>query len=515
MSRLRLQSLVLTFVFAWACASTKPLPDDAPAPIAPSTEQPPGEGLNERPEESNEDGAAGNTTDAEARREREERDSREAEEKRAKEAQERAALEAERTSQVEKRMEGPLAEARALESAGRIDDAMRVLDVAAKIEPEGWTLHYNMGLLHERLGEHDAAIAAYRRALEAKSDFAAASANLTRLYIRSHRLREAEVELRTRITAHPRNTAFRNQLVRVLMEQGGARAEMAEAESKRVLKFDERNVDAMVNLGQMWLAEGKFELAKQVLDNAREIDPDNPAVWNLIAFTQLSLDMKPLALDSFRKAAALREDFPEAHNNLGAMLNEVNDCDGAIRELELAVKYAPDWAEAHMNLGNAYRCAREYEKAQTEYERAIAMADAREVTKGMSDPWFNLAILYLDGDVPGIEKLERLKRSVGYFEKYQAAGGEDTRTARYLDEAAKSIEKEEKRLARVAEQKKREEEKRQREEAARKAEEERKAAELAARHAEIERLKVEGKSDIIIRKASPPPRMLKLPKEDI
>ena len=44
------------------------------------------------------------------------------------------------------------------------------------------------------------------------------------------------------------------------------------------------------------------------------------------------------ALESFRKAAELREDFPEAHNNYGAMLNEVNDCEGATRELELAVK---------------------------------------------------------------------------------------------------------------------------------------------------------------------------------
>lgn len=510
----RLLLLAALAVAATACASRQVVPTpgvppaeaEAPAVEAPAEPQPePAEPA--EPVESDEERAL---------REAEEKERAEAEARAAEEA--RKAEEAARQQAVQERLSTTFDAVQASVKAGQWDDAVAALERALAEEPEAWAAYYNLGLLLERQGQRDKAIEQYKKALALKPDYEQASANLTRLYIRSDQLRQAEAELRKRIVDHPRNTAFRNQLVRVLIAQGGDRVKHAEAESKRVLKFDERNVDAMVNLGTIWFNEGKFELAKQVLDNAREIEPDNPAVWNLIAFTQLRLDMKPLALDSFRKAAELREDFPEAHNNLGAMLNEVNDCDGAIRELELAVKYAPDWAQARLNLGNAYRCARQYEKAQKEYETALTLDEHRGADRS-SDPWFNLAILYLDGDIPDLEKLDRLKQSVVYFEKYQAAGGDDPRTGRYLDEAKKNIDKEAKRLERVAEQERRAAERKQQEEAKRRAEEERQRAELAARQAEIERLKVAGKSDIVDEAPTPlpgpPPRMQKVPKEDL
>src|SRR5690606_24790881 len=127
--------------------------------------------------------------------------------------------------------------------AGQWDEAIGALEQALVEEPEAWAAHYNLGLLLERQGRRDQAIAQYKQALTLKPDYEQASANLTRLYIRSEQLRQAETELRKRITDFPRNTAFRNQLVRVLIAQGGDRVKHAEAESKRVLKFDERNVD--------------------------------------------------------------------------------------------------------------------------------------------------------------------------------------------------------------------------------------------------------------------------------
>lgn len=434
---------------------------------------------------------------------------------------ESASERAEREALAEKlkgALEPSFSEVRAAVERGRLDEAVAILKRTVEKQPNAWAAFYNLALLSERRGHRDEAVELYKKALTFNPEYEAASANLTRLYIRSGRLREAESELRERIAKYPRNAAFRNQLVRVLIEQGGDRAKMAEAESKRVLKFDERNVEAMVNLGTIWFREGKYELAKQVLDNAREIDETNPAVWNLIAFTQLRLDMKPLALDSFRKAAALRDDFPEAHNNLGAMLNEVNDCDGAIRELEMAVAYAPDWAEARLNLGNAYRCGRQYEKAKAEYEAALALERQTGSEAQASDPYFNLAILYLDGDMPELSKLDRLTQSLAYFEKYQASGGDDPRTGRYVDEATKNLDKEAKRLERVAEQERRAEKRRLEEEAARAAEEERLRVELAARHARIEKLKVAGKSDIVDAVSEPAqkrPRMRKVPKSDV
>lgn len=373
--------------------------------------------------------------------------------------------------------------------------ALEALHALAKEEPGAFVAHYNAGVLYERLGEQKRAIASYREALRIKPDYAPASDNLTRIYLREGDTRRAEADLRRRISAFPENLALRNQLVRVLLHQD--QQDEAEAEAKRILKADERNVEAMLNLATLWHGQKKYELAKQVLDNAREISPDDAVVWNALAFTHLALGHKPLALEAFRRAAELREDFPEAHNNLGALLNEANDCAAAIQALETAVRHAPDYPQVRMNLGNAYRCAREFAKAQAEYEKVL------ELDPRASDALFNLAILHLDGEMEGVERLERLKKSVAFFDRYHAAGGGDPRLERYRDEASKSIGKEEDRLRRVAERERLAKERARAEEEKRKAEEERRRVEeekarIAAeqRRREIESRKVASKGDL-------------------
>ena len=377
--------------------------------------------------------------------------------------------------------------------AGKDQVAMGIYQRAAKQMPQSWAGHYNLGVLYERQGEDQKAVDEYETALSLKPDYDDASANLTRLFLRNHEEQRAEAELRQRILAHPRDIPFRNQLVRVMIAEG--RLDAAEAESKQVLKVDERNTDAMVNLATVWYGEKKYELAAQVLDNAKTISPNDQAVWNLLAFCQLGLEEKPLALESFKRAAALREDFPEAHNNYGVMLNEVNDCEDATRELSLAVRYAPDYAQAHLNLGNAYRCARRFDEAKAEYEKALALDSS------MSDPYFNLAILYLDSDVKGkdgkvLPKLDRLEKSLAFFDKYRAAGGDDSRLGRYYAEAQKKVVDENARLKRLGEMKFREAEEKKKRAEEKKLAAEKAAAEAKKEAAYIEANKVGGLSDI-------------------
>jgi Flp pilus assembly protein TadD len=428
---------------------------------------------------------------------------REAAELRAREEAELKAKEAERLAAEERRK---ASEARLKElfdgaltslQAGSEADAIASFEKAAADQPDSYAALFNLGVLFERKGERDRAIDAYSRALAVKPDYEQASDNITRLYLRGNQLQRADSELRKRILQFPRVPAFRNHLARVMIAQG--REEEAERQAKGVLRIDELNVEARLQLATIWYRQGKFELVKQVLDDAKEIDPKNPAVWNLHAFALLRLDLKPLALESFRKAADLREDFPEAHNNLGALLNEVNDCDAARRELELAVRYAPDYAEAHMNLGNAYRCSRQYDRAQAQYEKALEL-DARA-----PEPFFNLAILYLDGEINGIEKLARLEKSLGYFDRYRAQGGDDPRTDRYVVEAKKGLEKEQARLERLREQERKSKEKAELAERKKRENEEKARLETERKRAEIDRLKVAGRADFDDEPTTPPP----------
>ncbi len=304
----------------------------------------------------------------------------------------------------------------------------------------GW---YNLALVREQKGDVSGAKSAYRQALQVKPDFAEAAANLTASQIRRGKVEEAERDLRRRIAKYPAQLEFRNLLAGILVVRGGrSNLEAAFTEARKVLKADERNVGAMIVLGQVFYRQGKTELAGSVLDNAAQIDPSNAQAHNLRGFVFLAQKERDKAFLQFKKAAELRPDFPEAHINYGAFLNQSQSFDEAVRELELAVKYAPKMATAHLNLGNAYRGAGQHKKAMAEYHRV------QELDPRSADALFNLGLLYLDAPLEGLSALDRLKKARDYFDRYKAAGGQDERVSLYIGDADKAIKKEERRVDR-------------------------------------------------------------------
>jgi Tfp pilus assembly protein PilF len=304
---------------------------------------------------------------------------------------------------------------------------------------------YNAGVLHERLGDNGSAQRVYLKALDADPEFEPASGNLTRLRIRAGRASEAEADLRGRIRRFPANSGLRSQLVELFIATG--RLDAAEQEARAILKSDEHYVPAMVSLASIYHSKKRNELAKMVLENARQIDPEDPTVWNKLGFVEIALGDQPQALEDFKKAASLRPDYAEGHLNYGAMLNEAEDFPGAVKELELAVQSAPENAAAHLNLGNAYRGTKELAKAEREYERAL------KLDPKLDDAYFDLGVLYLDGESPDLQVLARLERAIAFFDKYAAAGGSDPKLAGYRKDAQRLIDKEKKRLAREEKEK--------------------------------------------------------------
>ena len=328
------------------------------------------------------------------------------------------------------------------QSQGSLDAAAAAFERAFAMDPGLGYAAYNAGVIYERMGDVIRARDAYVRALKVTADFEPASQNLTRLRLRSGRAEEAEAELRARVAAYPEKLGLRNQLVEVLIATG--RLDSAELETRKILKADEHNIPAMVNLAMAYYAKKRYELSKMVLENARQVDPGEAVVWNKLGFVEIALGNRPQAFENFKKAAELRPDYPEAQINYGAMLVDAEDFVAAERVLELAIKYAPNSAQAHLDLGNACRGSRQFERAQREYEKA-QLLDPKLV-----DAQFNLAVLYIDGEKAGLPTAERLEKAIAYLDKYAAVGGSDPRLAPYKRDAQAALVKEKKRLAREA-----------------------------------------------------------------
>ena len=332
------------------------------------------------------------------------------------------------------------AQAVQLAQAGDVAGAERALGDVLSRDPKldhAWT---DLGVLAERKGDTAAAEKDYRQALALAPDQEAAWDFLSRLLCRQGRAQEAQQLASARCAVAPTAAGPRNALAFALLQLNQPPA--AEAEAKKVLKEDERNIRAMQLLSQAYFREGKYELSKLVLENARAVDGSDAVTHNLLGATLLRLKQKPLALEEFRAAAQARPDFAEARNNYGVMLVEAGDFDGAVRELEAAVALAPDFIPARLNLGNAYRGKLELQRAEAQYQKVVQLQPA------LADTYFNLAILNLDSELPGVDTVERMNRAMAYFKTYKDKGGTDDRVDQYLKDAAKGIDREQRRRER-------------------------------------------------------------------
>jgi tetratricopeptide (TPR) repeat protein len=360
--------------------------------------------------------------------------------------------------------------------------ARNLIEQAVSDNPRCFQCYYSLGVLLEKEGKFAQAGHAYQQALKIHPAHLQSAINLSNLYLRLDRHREAQVLVSVAVRAAPRDLGLRNQLAAVLL--ASRQYDKAADQAKGVLLVDERNVQAMIYLAQAYYHWGKYELAERILLKAKEIDDTNALIHNRLGFVYLKMDDMSAAIAAFKKATELDSNLPEAYNNLGALYNQARDYATATEVLRKAVALAPRFFEAYLNLGNALRGAKNFKDAEEAYRRAL------QVKPDSRRPLFNLGLLYLDDDVPGYEKSARLKLAVEQLEKFRSKGGRHPRLAKYLTEAKKKHEREVK--AEIRRKKREEEKKRKEAEELRKAEEERKRKEAESRRlAEEERKRKE------------------------
>jgi tetratricopeptide (TPR) repeat protein len=104
----------------------------------------------------------------------------------------------------------------------------------------------------------------------------------------------------------------------------------------------------------------------------------NPSCWmaeNNLAAELADQGRAGDALAHYRRALAIRPDYPEAHNNLGNLLAAIPGSETeAMRHYEEALRINPDFAAAHTDLANLLsRVPGRERDAVPHYERALAL----------------------------------------------------------------------------------------------------------------------------------------------
>ena len=143
------------------------------------------------------------------------------------------------------------------------------------------------------------------------------------------------------------------------------------------LRRDADDHESRTGLAVRYMEVGQAALAEQELREAIRLAPDYPdAHYNLGSVLQAQGSVRQ-AIGAYRRAIALDPTYSEAHNNLGALLDTTGDRANAMAHYRLAVEFGPREAAAHYNLGLALMARRQPDGPVTEavasFRQAVAL----------------------------------------------------------------------------------------------------------------------------------------------
>jgi superkiller protein 3 len=223
-----------------------------------------------------------------------------------------------------------------LESRGNHPAALALLWEAAGISPRDPEIQTALGEALERIGAFDAAIAAYRVALQQNPQFRKAS----------------------------------NGLILALVKAG--KGEEAVARAEALVEAAPKDPDRYFTLG-LAQSEQDIDAAMKSFRRALDLDPRHALARYNLALALNRADRTVQAIDEMKQALAL-DSRAQTHYMLGVMYSHQGEFDAAIRELKAATSKDPQSANARVALASVFQARRQWDDAEREIRRAIAIA---------------------------------------------------------------------------------------------------------------------------------------------
>jgi tetratricopeptide (TPR) repeat protein len=195
--------------------------------------------------------------------------------------------------------------------------------------------------------------------------------SLAMAYLRLNRPDWGRDELQRLSQGDPKNPLYLYWLARLDYD---ARAYIpAISRLRRVIELDPNMMRAYNNLGLCYDSLGQFDEAIQNFTRAIELNrrKEQPSAWpplNL-AVSLISLNRLDEAVARLHEALSYNPKFPQAHYQLGLVLEKERKFEEAIAPLQRAIELDPLYPEPHYILGRIYQRQRKREEAQEQIEK--------------------------------------------------------------------------------------------------------------------------------------------------
>jgi tetratricopeptide (TPR) repeat protein len=205
---------------------------------------------------------------------------------------------------------------------------------ALDIDPDNVAVWCNCALAFMHMGQFDAALERYDRAIALKADIA-----------------DAEIYL------------HRGNVLGELKQY-----EAALASYQRATQIDSEYAEAYVSAGRALRELGLFEQALDSCERAISLVADYEEAYLIRGAALADLNRPDDALASFDQAIAFKPDYAEAYSNRGNVLAEMKRLDQALASFDTAIQLRPGFAEAGFNRALASLLRGDYENGCIDYE---------------------------------------------------------------------------------------------------------------------------------------------------
>ncbi|HET9626617.1 MAG TPA: tetratricopeptide repeat protein [Kofleriaceae bacterium] len=299
------------------------------------------------------------------------------------------------------------------------------LKAAAEADASLWEAWHDLGVIAFKEGDDDAAADAFGKALKINPRHTPTLLARAEAERRAGRRKEARADYEAAIKGTEEDDPNRKDAATRLASllRDGGEFDDAVNVLRDTVRTSGINAKIYTELGQVYIAQKRFELAQLVLAKAVELDAKDPAIYNAFAVLALRQGKAQEAFERFDQAVSLDPTYIDARFNKAAVLLDAGDFTRAKTELTTIVDKRPDDFAAFVALGVAQRGLKDFPGAKTTWERVIKEAPRRSTPR--ADAMYDVAILasdYMNDPAAGKIALDRyLQEAPAGHAKHQAA----------------------------------------------------------------------------------------------
>lgn len=221
------------------------------------------------------------------------------------------------------------------------------------------------------LGDHQAAIEAFTKAIEMQGDFASDYFNRGYAYQELEAYGEAISDYTKAIELDPGNAAIHNNRGNTYAALG--QYEEAIADYNKAIDLNSTDADIYCNRGSTYDDMDEYEKAIADYDKAIELDPADSTAYNNRGYTYSRMGRYRDAIADCNRAIELAPEDAYPYHSRGTAYYGLKDYQNALADFNEALRLNPQYKEAYQDRAKTYRAVGQEALAQADEEQAAKL----------------------------------------------------------------------------------------------------------------------------------------------